>query len=375
MSDHEAESQAKAELDHHISGVLENDLRAGGSSVARSFPFERYHSFVLRFLNRLKVTGKSPHTIAAYRNDLGLFGRFIKDQGVDPCLPGPAGLSTAEHWNQYLTTHGRASAASSRRAQMSVRTFLHFLVESQIIGGSPLLASKSPRQPQNPLFTIPEPQFQLLCRHIEGLCNRGDTKARRDLALVLVLGRAGLKASEAAAVLWVDLNLPQSGRNQGTLVVRSTEHPRLVPLDAATTKALKAYRAEALQRSEGAGAAASDASVFFGFQNMTRRLSPKAMQRHSVKFIIYELCRDFLGTPYNSESLRNHAILRWIAKGFDAQRVADLAGYSSLQSLERFLTPDSTLGTFRRRQKPNRGTRIHERNGNANQNNRKLRNP
>ncbi|MEY2986796.1 MAG: hypothetical protein RJB13_317, partial [Pseudomonadota bacterium] len=76
--------------------------------------------------------------------------------------------------------------------------------------------------------------------------------------------------------------------------------------------------------------------LFFGFLNISRKLKSDGLHRHGVKFVIYEICEEILGIPYNSESLRNHAILRWLDCGISAKQVAQLAGYSSLNSLERF---------------------------------------
>ena len=352
-------------------------------SIAGPFPLERYNSLVLRFINRLKVSGRSAHTISAYRNDLSLFGRFLKDTGLDPTQPSSAGGSLTDHWVFFLETHGRHSPASMRRAQMSVRTFLHFLVESKTIIGSPLLISKSPKQPRSDLFCMPADDFRKLADQLGAMARKGDGKALRDLALVLVLGKAGLKASEAAALAWDDLSLPESGK--GTLVVRSGEKSRIVPMETQTTRALRELR-NRLTQSTGSIPGSSQIdnlgqknesprprgeSVFFGFQNISRKPSQKAIQRHSIKFIIYELCQSFLNIAYNSESLRNHAILCWFKKGYDSERIADLAGYSSLQSLDRFLTPDLTLANFRRNRPSKQHAEKNERSG-ATQANRKL---
>jgi site-specific recombinase XerD len=263
---------------------------------------------------------------------------------------------------------------------MSVRTFFHFLVEAEVISGSPLLSTRSPSQPQGHLFCVQPAHFRKLCRHLDSLAKLGDRKALRDLALVLVLGHAGLKASEAAALRWEDVHLPppKPKSSGGRLIVRNAEKVRMVPLDVQTHRTLLAHRQAVCQEhnpqlvndSEPLGSL----SVFFGYQNMTRRPSLKAMQRHSVKFILYELCRDILDIPYNSESFRNHAILGWLGKGYDSERVADLAGYASLQSLERFLTSSSTLDANRRRRETRPRTRTDERTGHA-ETDRSLRDP
>lgn len=356
----------------------DTELTSARSQAPARFPLERYNSLVLRFLNRLKVSARSAHTIAAYRNDLNLFGRFLKDTGLDPTLPSVGSGLLVEHWVFFLETHGRHSPASMRRAQMSVRTFLHFLVESKTIIGSPLLISKSPKQPRSDLFCMPTEDFRRLADQLGALARKGDGKALRDLALVLVLGKAGLKASEAAALSWEDLALPES--TKGTLIVRSGEKSRIVPIDLQTTRALRDLRGQGQapkvkpgpgENAKNEGPEQRRESVFFGFQNVSRKPSQKAIQRHSIKFIIYELCQAYFDIAYNSESLRNHAILCWFKKGYDTERIADLAGYSSLQSLDRFLTPDLTLANFRRKHSSKQDAEKNERRG-ATQANRKL---
>lgn len=375
---HDTADAAKAPQDLGTDALCDKPI-TGAERALGTFPLERISSLILRFLNRLKVTGKSPHTIAAYRNDLGLFARFLRDLGIDPTHAGHPSAPLDQMWAGFLESQGRASAASRRRAQMSIRTFLRFLVEGEVIQGSPLLCTKSPEQPAGSLFAVTPQHFRKLCNHLERQHKSGDSKALRDLALVLVLGRAGLKASEAATLAWRDVHLPELAGDRSapraTLVVRSEERPRLIPLDPFCQKILQEHlRTSLAQTTCESPEQQQESSVFFGYQNMTRRPSPKAMQRHSVKFIIHELCQDTLTINYNAESFRNHAILCWLAKGLSSERVAKLAGYASLQSLERFLTPASTLQDFRRKPLHGQGTPTHERET-SHQDNRSLRDP
>lgn len=313
----------------------------------QALPPERLTPLFLRFLNRLKVNGRSAHTISAYRNDLNLFGAFLKSTRYDPSVGSPTMI---EEWLHFLGTHGRHSQASQRRALMSIRTFLHFLIESRIIAGSPFLETRSPKQPRSELFCILPAHFRKLCTRLRKAASAGDEKAVRDLALVSVLGRCGLKASEAAGLTWKDVDWNPCGR--GSLLVRTGTRIRIIPLDPESTRALTALRNLSEHPDES--------SVFFGFQNITRRHNNKSMQRHGVKFIIYQLCEELLGIPYNSESLRNLAILNWLKKGWDIQKIADLAGYASLQSLERFAPQHSTLALFRRNRERRGGPQTDE---------------
>jgi site-specific recombinase XerD len=323
--------------------VLTDELspEAHQGPAKRGLAPERLTPLLLRFLNRLKVTGRSVHTISAYRNDLNLFCSFLRATQYDLSMGSPR---MVDEWLHFLSSHGRHSQASQRRALMSIRTFLHFLIESKVIAASPFLETRSPKQPRSELFCILPTHFRKLCTSLRQAAAAGDEKAIRDLALVTILGRCGLKASEAAGLSWKDVEWNPSGK--GNILVRTGKRVRMVPMDAESSSALSALRTLTEHH--------ESSSVFFGFQNITRRPNGKSMQRHGIKFIIYQLCEELLGIPYNSESLRNFAILNWLKKGWDIQKIADLAGYSSLQSLERFAPQDSTLALFRR-QRDRRG--------------------
>lgn len=313
-------------------------LPAGGlHTTAESIPSAVFRTdkltpLLLRFLNRLKQTGKSVHTISAYRNDLSIFCQFLAEEKIDP---RDFQSQFQERWTHYLTQHGRKSAASVRRALMSSRTFLHFLIKEKVIERSPLLEAKSPRQPNHDLLVVrPEHYFQLT-HHLTSSDRRDDPKAVRDLALIQLLGECGLKASEAAQVKWCDI-LFEGNPDSDTASVSvriAGQNERVIKADSHVCATLHKLKIARLALSLSAE---PQDKLFYGFLNVSRRLKSGGLHRHGVKFVIYEVCEEVLGIPYNSESLRNHAILRWLELGLGTQQVAQLAGYSSLNSLERF---------------------------------------
>lgn len=312
------------------------------------FRQERMQSFVLRFLNSIKKLGRSSHTIAAYRNDLTLFSAFLEETGFDPA---DWGVDSVAHWDEYLRQHGRRSPASARRAMMSVRTFLRFLVEDGILETSPFLESKSPEQPVHDLLVVSERDFGQMCDTLWKAARQDDDKAIRDLALVLVLGECGLKASEVAGLRWADVVLSSEGPLSGTLAIQKGNE-RVIPFGAEVGLALKLLRET---RTQLGLSTSLDAHLFFGYANLTRRVQTPHLHRHGIKFVIYEVCQETLGAPFNAESLRNRAIRRWIREGLENTEVAKLAGYSSLHSLERFLAQGRRTRKSRRRQKQARG--------------------
>jgi site-specific recombinase XerD len=300
--------------------------------TVKEFRADKLTPLLLRFINRLKLHGKSVHTISAYRNDLSIFCQFLIIEKIDP---QDFQSHFQERWMAFLATRGRKSPASVRRALMSVRTFLHFLVKEKVILRSPMLEVKSPRQPRHDLMTVrPEHYFQLM-QQLTARTRTNDPKAIRDLALIQLLGECGLKATELAQLKWADIlfsGTPDTEVFSVTVRV-ANQNERIIAghQELATTLfKLKEVRAQLNLKSE------PNHKLFFGFLNISRRLKSDGLHRHGVKFVVYEICEEILGIPYNSESLRNHAILRWLDFGLNAKQVAVLAGYSSLNSLERF---------------------------------------
>lgn len=296
------------------------------------FPHDKLATLLLRFINKLKQTGRSSHTLAAYRNDLSLFSEFLIQGSYDPQNHS---FDIRSHWLQFLSENGRKSQASVRRALMSVRTFMHFLVSEKIIQSSPLLEVKSPTQPRHDLLTILPGPFRQLCLTLETQASQGNEKSIRDWALVLLLGFCGLKASEAAVLSWgniffeVDVNHASSG---GSLRVPGLNE-RVLHFGPDLSKALALLKEVRKNLNLDV---TENARLFFGYLNVSRKTRTDSMHRHGIKFVVYEVCEEILGVPYNSESLRNHAIMKWLDQGLSVQKVADLAGYSSLNSLDRF---------------------------------------
>jgi len=327
--------ESSAHSAHHVTPALHKMKMLGDAPYA--FEFDKLTTHLIRFINQLKKSGRSMNTISAYRNDLSLFCEFLIEKQISP---DNYTAPMQDYWVNFLKNNGRISLASTRRAHMSVRTFLHFLVSENIIAFSPLLESKSPKQPTNILLTVPKEKFAALCRTLRVNAQAGDTKATRDLSLILVLGECGLKASEAANLtwgdVWPDLEDEEQGRSVSGCLRVSTGvgQERLVPYAGDTAEALSMLREV---RKELGLSSSSDSKLFFGYLNVSRKTRTDFLHRHGIKFVVYEVCTEFLGVPYNSESLRNHAILRWLGKGMDNEKVATLAGYSSLNSLERFL--------------------------------------
>jgi len=291
--------------------------------------YEKLPSLLLRFLNNLKRTGRSSNTLTAYRNDLGLFINFVTTTGIQL-----EEHRMQEEWLHHLNLKGRKSLASVRRALMSVRTFLHFLCQEKIIAHSPFLEVKSPQQPKHQLLIVQDQHFETLKKTLwqqieENTSNPSYPLAVRNLALLLILGECGLKASETGALTWANVLLLT---DTGTVTVPGRSG-RTLPMSLECTKALML-----VQQVRGllGFSCHPDNSVFFNCRQISHSPYSDTLYRHGIKAAVYEMCHTILGIPHNAEGLRNFAILKRIEQGLPPDHIAQWAGYSSLNSLERF---------------------------------------
>lgn len=303
---------------------------------------------ILKFLECLKKQTKSNHTVSAYKNDLKFFLEFIiesKARIEDFSFP------IQEYFSKFLKDKGRQSQASQRRAQMSVRTFLHFLIKEKMIESSPFLETKSPRQPAHSLLLLKDKEYKKLLTVLKRDALLQDPKSVRDWCLFLLLGELALKASEAANLSFgqilefSDLN---SNRQEDFGYIKVPgEKTRHLPLSKEIRQAfhLLEKARQALGLSTG-----KDAKLFFALSDIRKTVHSDCLHRHGIKFIIYGISEKVLGVPYNAESLRNRAIKSWLESGLEKEKVAELAGYSSLNSLERFYVKTTSDFRLPRRQ-------------------------
>ena len=293
-------------------------------------------SLALRFLNSLKKHGKSVNTIGAYKNDLSLFCEFIETGGWDLT---DFGAPIQDYWTDFLKKKGRHSPASLRRAQMSVRTFMHFIKQEGYIESTPFLEVKSPKQPDPSLLIVPETDYQDILKALQVQMAGGDDKSKRDYALILLIGECGLKVSEVCALRWDDLLLYLGDQEGGGILKISGEHNRIIPFNSTVKQGIEAL-AQAREK-EGLSSEPEDC-LFYGYQNISRKPKTTQLQRHGIKFILYEIFENVVGKPYNAESLRNRSIYRWLhIDKLPIEKVGELAGYSSLNSLERFFVEEN----------------------------------
>ena len=150
------------------------------------------------FLNHLTVEkGASPHTVAAYRNDLGQLLEFTEGARVSPRLLSDYVITLQER--------GYSNTTVARKIA-SVKSFFGFLLEEGEVKEDPTENLSSPRTGRS----LPKPlsEEDILCL-LEEPFKLGTPEGLRDGAMLEVLYASGLRVSEMINLNVRDVNIDE----------------------------------------------------------------------------------------------------------------------------------------------------------------------
>ena len=182
------------------------------------------------YLARCAVEGKSPRTIAAYRETLTRFQRCLHEDGapLDPDRLRP------DHIVSYLARFAAHSPATRHRYFREVRCFCTWLRAAGYTANDPFRGLRNVRVPQ----TIVPPLAPAEITRLLACCDPATVVGRRDRAILLTLLDTGIRCSEAAHLDLADCRL-----GERRLLVRQGKggRDRIVPFAGRCAAALAAY--------------------------------------------------------------------------------------------------------------------------------------
>ncbi len=175
--------------------------------------------------------GLSPNTLAAYRRDLMLFARWLRDT-AQRALP-----QAQEHDLQaYFAFRADTRATSANRRLTVFKRYFRWALRERIVVQDPTLRLLTARQPLRVPKTLGEAQ-------VEALLAAPDTATPlglRDRAMLELMYASGLRVSEL-----VSLKTFHVGLNEGVLrVMGKGSKERLVPFGEVAGDWLQRYLAE-----------------------------------------------------------------------------------------------------------------------------------
>ncbi len=188
---------------------------------------------ITTYLARCVVEGKSPRTLAAYRETLTRFQRGLQEDGA-PMEPN--GLRP-DHVIAYLARFAGHRPSTRHRYFREVRCFWNWLRAAGYTSNDPFRGLRNVRLPQ----TIVPPLAPAEIGRLLACCDPRTVGGRRDRAILLTLLDTGVRCSEAAYLDLADCRLPER-----RLLVRQGKggKDRIVPFADRCAAALAAYGAD-----------------------------------------------------------------------------------------------------------------------------------
>lgn len=196
---------------------------------------------VARFLEYMvEEKESSANTTAAYQNDLSQFSQFVERYSSST-------VPRVESWRQineevvrayleFLNERDYASSTVARKVA-SVKSFLHYLVESRQLPKDPSARLDSPKVKKNlPRSIRPQEIDQLRAAPLR----EDSPKARRDKALLEVLYATGMRVTEL-----VNLNVDNVDLKHGAVTCgEGGKRTRSIPINAEAVDAIYTYLQE-----------------------------------------------------------------------------------------------------------------------------------
>lgn len=186
-------------------------------------------SDIASFLRSLEgERGASPHTLAAYGQDLRQFAQFLEQEGVSTWT----GV-TPQVARRYLASLDRRYARTAIARKMSaVRAFFRFLYREGQVSRNPLVLVKTPKlQRRLPKFLTPDEIIAVLASP-----DTSTPLGLRDRALIEVLYATGMRVGEVVSLRVSELSWEDELRVTG-----KGRKERIVLMGQAARDALRQY--------------------------------------------------------------------------------------------------------------------------------------
>ena len=187
------------------------------------------------FLNFLDTEkGYADNTIAAYRNDLTQFLRYLEQQGN---VSSWAEVDKDTIINYVLNLKEREYTSSTvARKVAAIKSFFHYLMAEKVVTDDPTATLDSPKVKKRlPKAISREDIEQLLAAPAQGK----SAKSQRDHALLEMLYASGMRVTELVSLDVSDVNLASgSVRVRGK---KASSKERIIPVGDPALEALQIY--------------------------------------------------------------------------------------------------------------------------------------
>lgn len=177
------------------------------------------------------------NTIAAYRNDLTQFLRYLDAQGVQTKQPNWADIDKQVIVGYILDLKEREYTSSTvARKVAAIKSFFHYLMAEAIIKDDPTTTLDSPKVKKRLPKAISREDIERL---LAAPASISAPKAQRDHALLELLYASGMRVTEL-----VSLNVTDVDTESGSVSVKGKKNvskERAIVIDDPALEAVKVY--------------------------------------------------------------------------------------------------------------------------------------
>ena len=254
--------------------------------------------------------GLSKNTLAAYRRDLTLYGRWLAAQGkaID--------ASVESDLNAYFAArHSQTRATTANRRLTVFKRYFRWALRERVISADPTLKLQSARQPLRVPKTLSEAQVEslLAAPHVD------TPLGLRDRTMLELMYASGLRVSELVGLKTFNL-----GMNEGVLrVLGKGSKERLVPFGEIARDWITRYLAECRNAILG-GQQTNDLFVTARGHGMTRVMFWMIVKKHALAAGIT--------APLSPHTLRHAFATHLLNHGADLRAVQMLLGHADIST-------------------------------------------
>jgi integrase/recombinase XerD len=258
--------------------------------------------------------GLSKNTLAAYRRDLTLFGKWLARQGSS--LKDGTELLLNSY---FADQHGSTKATTANRRLTVFKRFYRWALRERFLAIDPTLKLQAAKQPLRMPKTLTEAQ-------VEALLNAPDTSVAlgiRDRTMLELMYASGLRVSELVGLKVLNVSLSDNVLR----VFGKGNKERLVPFGEVASQWLKAYLAQ--PRAELLAGHASEALF------VTQRGSTPGTAMSRVMFwMIVKKYAQLAGitAPLSPHTLRHAFATHLLNHGADLRAVQLLLGHVDIST-------------------------------------------
>lgn len=264
--------------------------------------------------------GLAANTLAAYRRDLSLFVRWLReqDEGAAPGEGEGATLVTVreEHLLRYaVARHAGTRATTANRRLAVFRRFYRWALRERHVAADPTLRLDSARQPLRVPRTLSEAQVDALLAAPDVDTPLG----LRDRCMLELMYASGLRVSELVGLPTVQLSL-----SDGVLrVTGKGSKERLVPFGEEAAAWLGRYLSQARAAILGGQ---SSAALFVTARGgpMTRQMFWTLVKKYALRAGVH--------APLSPHTLRHAFATHLLNHGADLRAVQMLLGHADIST-------------------------------------------